>query len=53
MRNTDDLGTVLETFSRHEVSRLPVALSHNPGRIIGLVSRRALMERYHRALSGA
>ena len=52
VRSTDDLAAVLETFSRHEVGRLPVCLAHNPGRIIGLVSRRALMERYHQALSG-
>ena len=32
--------------------RLPVCLAHNPGRIIGLVSRRALMQRYHTALQG-
>jgi chloride channel protein, CIC family len=51
VKNTDDLGAVLETFSRYEVARLPVALAHNPSRIIGLVSRRGLMERYHQALS--
>lgn len=52
VRSTEDLAAVLETFSRYEAARLPVCLAHNPGRIIGLVSRRALMERYHQALSG-
>jgi CIC family chloride channel protein len=50
VRNTDDLASVLEIFSRHEVARLPVCLSSNPNRIIGLVSRRALMNKYHSAL---
>lgn len=50
--NTADLASVLDTFSKYEVARLPVCLSHNPGRIIGLVSRRALMQRYQKALNG-
>jgi len=52
VRNTDDLAKVLETFSRFEVSRLPVSLAQAPDRVIGLVSRGALMRRYHLALSG-
>jgi CIC family chloride channel protein len=52
VKSTEDLAAVLETFSRYEVARLPVCLAHNPGRIIGLVSRKALMGRYHQALSG-
>jgi hypothetical protein len=43
---------VLDTFSKYEVARLPVGLATNPDRIIGLISRRALMQRYHQALSG-
>ena len=50
VKNTDDLAYVLEIFSRHEVARLPVCLSSNASRLIGLVSRRALMNQYHRAL---
>lgn len=53
VKNTDDLSVVLEAFGRYEVARLPVGLSNNTGRVIGLISRRALMERYHRALGGA
>jgi chloride channel protein, CIC family len=50
LKNTDDLGMALDTFSRHEVARLPVVLSTNPARVIGLLSRRALMTKYHQAL---
>jgi len=52
VRSTDDLAKVLETFSLYEVARLPVGLASNPDRIIGLISRRALMQRYNEALSG-
>ena len=30
VKNTDDLASVLDAFSRHEVSRLPVCLASNP-----------------------
>ena len=50
VKNSDDLASVLEIFSRYEVARLPVCLTSNPKRIIGMVSRRALMSRYHDAL---
>ena len=52
VKSTDDLATVLEAFTRHDISRLPVCLPSNATRIIGLVSRGALMRRYHEALSG-
>ena len=51
VRSSDDLATVLETFSRFEVSRLPVCVASNPGHVIGLISRGALMRRYHKALT--
>jgi CIC family chloride channel protein len=50
VRSGDDLATVLETFSRFEVGRLPVCVASNPGHVIGLISRGALMRRYHKAL---
>jgi CIC family chloride channel protein len=50
VKNTDDLAHVLEIFSRYEVARLPVCLASNTSRVIGLVSRRALMDHYHNAL---
>ena len=46
----DDLARVLETFSRLEVARLPVSIASNPGHVIGLISRGALMRRYHQVL---
>jgi CIC family chloride channel protein len=48
---TDDLASVMEIFSRYEVGRLPVCLKGRPGRVVGLISRRALMNEYHQALS--
>lgn len=52
VRNTDDLASVLETFTKYEIGRLPVSLASRPGHVIGLISRRALMRRYHEALQG-
>jgi CIC family chloride channel protein len=51
VRSSDDLATVLATFSGYDVSRLPVCLPARPDRVVGLVSRSALMKRYHQALS--
>ena len=51
VRSTDDLASVLATFSGYDVARLPVCLPTQPNRVIGLVSRSSLMKRYHRALS--
>jgi CIC family chloride channel protein len=48
---TDDLASVMEIFSKYEVGRLPVCLKGRPGRVVGLISRRALMNEYHQALS--
>jgi CIC family chloride channel protein len=50
--SADDLAKALEAFSLHEVARLPVSLATDPNRIIGLLSRRALMQRYNAGLSG-
>jgi CIC family chloride channel protein len=51
IRSSDDLAKAMEAFSMNEVARLPVCLTSNPDRIIGLLSRRALMQRYNAALS--
>jgi CIC family chloride channel protein len=53
VRSTDDLAQVLEAFSLHEVARLPVILPGDPNRVIGLISRRQLMQRYTQALGGS
>jgi CIC family chloride channel protein len=52
VRSTDDLAQVLQTFSLYEVARLPVSLPADLDHVIGLISRRALMQRYNQALSG-
>jgi CIC family chloride channel protein len=52
IRNNDDLASVLTKFSAHDVSRLPVGLPGNTTRVIGLISRAALMRRYEKALAG-
>jgi CIC family chloride channel protein len=52
IKNTDDLGVVFETFSKFEVSHLPVALTQNPRRVIGLISQAALMRAYQAGLNG-
>jgi CBS domain-containing protein len=48
---TDDLASVMEIFSKFEVGKLPVCLNGRPGRVVGLISRRAMMNEYHQALS--
>jgi CIC family chloride channel protein len=49
--HVDDLASVLDALARHDVSRLPVCLPGAEGKIIGLVSRSALMRRYQRAVA--
>ncbi|HEY2586011.1 MAG TPA: chloride channel protein [Tepidisphaeraceae bacterium] len=51
VHSTDDLAKAMETFALNEVARLPVCLATDTDRIIGLISRRALMQRYNAALS--
>jgi chloride channel protein, CIC family len=51
--NTDDLAAVLDTFTRHDVARLPVTIAPSAGRVIGLISRAGLMKRYQSALAEA
>lgn len=47
---SDDLAAVFDAFGRHDVSRLPVVLPNRPGRVVGLISRKQLMRRYHDTL---
>jgi chloride channel protein, CIC family len=51
MKTSDDLSTAFESFGRHDVGRLPVCLPNQPGRVIGLISRREVMRVYHKALT--
>lgn len=50
VRSSDDLASVLDIFSRFEVSRLPVCIASRPGHVIGMISRAELMRRYQREL---
>lgn len=61
IRTADDLAAVLNIFSRLEVDRLPVgaaavgsptAASRSAGRVIGLISRAAVMKKYQASLTG-
>jgi CIC family chloride channel protein len=49
--NSDDLASVMDVFSRFDVSHLPVSLATSPGKVIGLISRAGLMRRYHAGIS--
>jgi chloride channel protein, CIC family len=53
VKNTDDLGTVLEAFAQHEVSHLPVTMDSRPNHVIGLISRAGLMRKYQQSLAEA
>ncbi|MFM7799823.1 MAG: chloride channel protein, partial [Planctomycetota bacterium] len=46
----DTLDVALDRFSRHDVESLPVVDSHASRRVLGLVSRRTLLQRYQREL---
>jgi CIC family chloride channel protein len=51
VRTSDDLATVLDVFSRHSVSYLPVCLPSAPGKIIGLISQAGLMKKYQSGIA--
>jgi CIC family chloride channel protein len=51
VKHTDDLGSILETFSRYDVSHLPVTMTSRPNHVIGLISRSGLMRKYQKTLA--
>jgi len=51
VKHTDDLGSVLEAFSRHDLSHLPVTMNSRPNHVIGLISRAGLMRKYQQTLA--
>jgi CBS domain-containing protein len=51
VRTSDDLATVLDVFSRHAATHLPVCLPNSPGKIIGLISQAGLMRKYQSGLA--
>jgi CIC family chloride channel protein len=48
---SDDLATALDTFSVHDIARLPVVISGESEKIVGVLSRAALMRRYYAAVA--
>jgi CIC family chloride channel protein len=50
VRTTDDLAAVFDAFSQQDVSHLPVCVPQNAEKIIGLISRSALIRKYQEAL---
>lgn len=50
VRTTDDLAEVFDAFSRHDVNFLPVCMSDNRDKVIGLISRTAVIRKYQAAL---
>lgn len=48
VRHTENLQSVFDLFLKHEVDALPVGLDYDPTRIIGIVTRDALLKHYHR-----
>jgi CIC family chloride channel protein len=51
VKSSDDLATAFQVFSQLELSHLPVCLAQRPANVIGLISRKALMQRYQEGLS--
>jgi CIC family chloride channel protein len=51
VQSTDTLEAVLDVFARHDVARLPVDITGNEGKVIGLISRAGLMKRYQKELA--
>jgi CIC family chloride channel protein len=50
VRTTDDLAAVFDAFSKFDVSHLPVCVPQNAEKVIGLISRSALIRKYQQAL---
>jgi CIC family chloride channel protein len=51
VRTSDDLATVLDAFSQHDVSHLPVCMPRTPDHVMGLISRAALIRKYQETLN--
>jgi hypothetical protein len=50
VRTTDDLAAVFDAFSRHDVNHLPVSMPDSRDKVIGLISRSAVIRKYQEAL---
>jgi chloride channel protein, CIC family len=52
VRTSDNLANVLDAFSQHDVSHLPVGTAANADKVMGLISRSALLRKYQATLKG-
>lgn len=51
VHGTDDLASILDSFAKHNVDHLPVQTNDGSGAPTVMISRAALMRRYHQGLS--
>ncbi len=51
VKTTDDLASIFDVFGKYDVSHLPVEAPGNAGKVIGLISRTALMRKYQASLT--
>ncbi|WP_428939586.1 chloride channel protein [Fontivita pretiosa] len=52
IRHTDDLAGVFEIFWQTDLTHLPVCLAGSPHKVIGLISRAAVLKAYQQAVGG-
>src|SRR5208337_3241051 len=50
VQTTDDLAAVFDAFSHHDVNHLPVCMASACEKIVGLISRSAVIRKYQEAL---
>ncbi len=51
LRNTDDLALAFDRFTMLDVEHLPVTTEHANRRVIGLLSRKAVVQRYRQSVT--
>jgi CIC family chloride channel protein len=50
VQTSDDLAAVFDAFSRHDVNHLPVCVDSTTDKVVGLISRSAVIRKYQEAL---
>ena len=48
VRHTENLQTLFDLFLQYDIDAIPVGLEYDPNRTIGIVTRDALLQHYHR-----
>jgi signal-transduction protein with cAMP-binding, CBS, and nucleotidyltransferase domain len=51
VKHSDDLQSVMDSFSQYDVSHLPVTMAQQSKHVIGLISRAGLMRSYQAQLA--